>query len=120
VLRKIVGRAAGRSARGAAPQTKRSVDPRSEVSIKRNDDRGRRGGARAVDEHGGQSTIDIVDEPVLAFDGTALEYWNQTGDVVRVTKELRRWCNNDRGRVEVRQPDQRSLVCAQLRIDRET
>lgn len=121
VLRKAIGcTATTRSARSKPPQAGRSLSSNGEACIDRNDNCCRRVGARGVDEHGGQSTVEIVDEPIFAFDGSTLEYRSQAADATRIIEQLWCSCDNNRRRIEARQPDQRRSVPAEHRIDRET
>jgi hypothetical protein len=120
VLCKMIGCTATRSARSKPPKAGRSLSSSGEACIKRNHDCCRRVGARGVDEHDGQSTVEIVDKPIFAFGGSALEYRSQAADAARIIEQLWCSCENNRRGIEARQPDQRRSVPAEFRIDRET
>ena len=71
--RQPISRMAARSAGGGAPQAQPGIGARGEVRIERDDDRRWRRGVRAADEHDWQTTMAVVDEPIVAVIGAALE-----------------------------------------------
>jgi hypothetical protein len=119
-LREMIGRTAPWPTAREPPEASRGLGSCGKISTKWNDDRRRCIGPRGIDEYGCQPAVDIIDEPIFAFDRDTPKCWRQPADAARFSENLWRWCNSNCRRVEARQPDERCLVPPQLRIDRET
>ena len=106
-------------ARGDAPQTQRRIGPRGEIGVQRNHNGRRRRSVCTADEHHGQTTTTVIDEPMLTFGGLAREYRRQGADRVRIGERLRSRRNEHSAGIEMRQPDYRRSIGLKIRIDRE-
>jgi hypothetical protein len=102
-----------------APQTERRICACREIAVERDHDGGWRRGAGAADEDDRHTVMPVIDEPMLTVGGVARECGRQGIDRARIRECLRRRGDENRGGIEMRQPDYRRVISLKIRIDRE-
>jgi hypothetical protein len=96
-----IRRTAARSAGGEAPQAQCGIGARGEVRVERDEDRRWRRGARS-DEHRGQTSITVANEPIVAVIRGALECRRRQANAARISESLRRRRDENCARIEMR------------------
>ncbi len=101
---------ARRPACGKPPQAQCRIGAPNEIGIEWDYGGCRRRRISAIDEDDGQTVTTVINEPVFAVGGATRKCRRQRSDRARV-EHLRRRGDQNRGGIEMRQPNDRRAIC---------